>query len=139
MGVCDNVELAIIGIKTIDDAHEKILSVMRDICDIAQDPSSSRDAAPQVESLTNLFEEHLNDEEESFRSYGYTANQDLYLEHRDLLSQLKGLRRDLDNGVENPEFLAKFETFILKFVSHENTCDADFGNWLRENSLAEEL
>ncbi len=124
-----------VGIKSIDEQHKKLVSIIKTLYDALADGKASEVMDTIFNDLFDYSEQHFSYEEELFKQYDYPDTENHKEEHTELKRQLIKLKNDIYSG---DNFMC--EVLLLKFLEewliiHILKTDKKFGPYLIEKGV----
>jgi len=107
-----------IGIKSIDEQHKKLVSIIKTLYDALADGKASDVMDTIFNDLFDYSEQHFAYEEELFKSYDYPDAEDHKKEHAELKRQLIKLKNKL---YSNDNFIVGDKNWKINETLNENS------------------
>ena len=123
-----------LGIKEIDDQHQKLAGIMNKLCDSIDRKSEKEDIAGILDEMADYAESHFSTEEEYFHKFHYVKTAEHEAEHQVFRDKVKALKWDLREGEESVStdaisFLGEW------FIDHTQDEDKKYVQCFHEHGL----
>ncbi len=124
-----------VGIKTIDDEHKRLVSMINMAYDAGTHEKRTGELKQLVGEMLQYTMTHFSNEEELMSKYGYpdsTAHTD---EHDNFMAEAGGASNSLGSDDHNLDVQQMFEFLTEWLQSHILDTDMKFGHFLNEKGM----
>ena len=125
-----------VGVKTIDDEHKFLLSILNDLVRSIEASNPKPIILRAIEELVGFTNYHFEHEEELMTTFRYPSYESHKKQHTDFVAQLLEFEKDVAGGARTLPGLAKFvRDFIM---GHFMRTDQELGAFLKTRLPAEQ-
>jgi len=122
-----------VHVREIDEQHQKFIGLLNDLTASIDHDGGKSAADEHLGALEDYALLHFATEEKYFEKFGYPGAQEHVEEHRRMLDQLRGYRRDLERGEDVIGVMFAFAANWL--VDHLRKMDMKYGQWFNDHGL----
>jgi len=125
----------VLNIRSLDDQHKKIVNYINELNKAMNAGDPKQTTRKILGDIVDFTRTHFKTEEDLFDKYGYPETNQHKAIHKELISQVITLQKQLENGVPNLEMpLMEFLKDYL--VNHFLTIDKDYAPFLHEHGAS---
>ncbi len=124
-----------VGIRSIDDQHKKLISMINELHDAMLKGRGKELVEKILDGLVHYTVEHFDTEERLFETYGYPDSSEHKSQHRLFVDKVK----DFERGLHEGKFALSVE--IFSFLSawlkeHIKGSDKQYAPFLKKQGIA---
>jgi hemerythrin len=125
-----------VGVKEIDEQHQKLVAIMNKLCD-----AIDKNHGKEMEVIGTVLDElaeyavvHFDTEEKYFHEFNYEKTEEHEAQHKEFAYKIESLKNDLTEGVEKvtTDTIAYLGQW---FAEHVNDHDKQYVQCFHEHGL----
>lgn len=121
------------GVKTIDAEHKRFIGIINSFREGILKGQGAEAVEKTIMAISEHARDHFANEEKYARDHGYPGNEDLVLEHQDMMKTVSDCSRRFREG--DPEVPAELAGFLSDWLDDHFQSDKKLGEYLNSRGV----